>query len=159
MAGAAPQETGGKGKKKSLDASLNLVPFIDLLSCCISFLLITAVWTQIAGLQVASSGGPPDEQKKEQTIDIKLLLTDKGYALNMAGASIDIPKVPAKEGGGLAFDRKVLSDKLKTLKASLPDQQAITVQPEDAVAYDDLINAVDTCLGESLHNVTVAPLN
>jgi len=159
MAGAAPQEGGGVKKgKKALDASLNLVPFIDLLSCCISFLLITAVWTQIAGLQVASSGGPPDDQKKEQTIDIKLLLTEKGYALNMAGASIDIPKTQAKEGG-LSFDRKTLQDKLKTLKASLPDQQAITVQPEDAVAYDDLINAVDTCLGEQLHNVTVAPLN
>ncbi len=68
------------------------------------------------------------------------------------------PQDEAKEGG-LAFDRKTLQDKLKTLKASLPDQQAITVQPEDAVAYDDLINAVDTCLGEQLHNVTVAPLN
>ena len=59
MAGAAPQEHTGKGGKKPLNAELNLVPFIDLLSCCISFLLITAVWTQIAGLQVASSGGPP----------------------------------------------------------------------------------------------------
>jgi biopolymer transport protein TolR len=158
MAGAAPQESGGKKGKKSLDASLNLVPFIDLLSCCIAFLLISAVWTQIAGLQVASSGGPPDEQKKEQTIDIKLLLTEKGYALNMAGASIDIPKTAAKEGG-MTFDLKTLADKLKTLKSTIPDQQAITVQPEDAVAYDDLINAVDTCLGEQLHNVTVAPLN
>jgi len=159
MAGAAPQEPGKKGKK-SLDASLNLVPFIDLLSCCISFLLITAVWTQIAGLQVASSGGPPDDKPKEQTIDIKLLLTDKGYSLNMAGANIDIPKVQSKEeGAGMAFDRKTLADKLHTLKASLPDQQAITVQPEDAVAYDDLVNAVDACLGEQLHNVTVAPLN
>ena len=54
MAGAAPQETAGKGGKKALDAELNLIPFIDLLSCCIAFLLITAVWTQIAGLQVAS---------------------------------------------------------------------------------------------------------
>ena len=57
MAGASPQEHTGKGGKKALDAELNLVPFIDLLSCCIAFLLITAVWTQIAGLQVASSGG------------------------------------------------------------------------------------------------------
>ncbi|TMA14377.1 MAG: biopolymer transporter ExbD, partial [Deltaproteobacteria bacterium] len=88
MAGAAPQEHTGKGGKKALDAELNLVPFIDLLSCCISFLLITAVWTQIAGLQVASSGGPPDPQaKQESTIDVRLLLNDKGYQLTMAGAS------------------------------------------------------------------------
>ena len=157
MAGAAPQEHTGKGGKKALDAELNLVPFIDLLSCCISFLLITAVWTQIAGLQVASSGGPPDQQKQESTIDVKLLLTEKGYSLTMAGAQIDIPKV--NQNGAQAYDRKTLDEKLKTLKASLPDQSAITVQPEDAVAYSDLVETVDTCMGEQLRNVTVAPMN
>jgi biopolymer transport protein ExbD len=159
MAGASPQEHTGKGGKKALDAELNLVPFIDLLSCCISFLLITAVWTQIAGLQVASSGGSPDQQQKqENTIDVKLLLTEKGYSLTMAGASIEIPKVNSKEGTP-GFDRKTLSEKLKTLRSSLPDQSAITVQPEDAVAYEDLVNTVDVCMGEQLRNVTVAPVN
>ncbi len=158
MAGAAPQEHTGKGGKKALDVEFNLVPFIDLLSCCISFLLITAVWTQISSLQVSSSGGPPDVQKQESTIDVKLLLTEKGYSLTMAGAAIDIPKVNGKDGSP-AYDRKTLSEKLKTLKASLPDQSAITVQPEDAVAYADLVETVDTCMGEQLRNVTVAPLN
>lgn len=152
MAGAAPQEHTGKGGKKSLDAEINLVPFIDLLSCCISFLLITAVWTQIAGLQVASSGGPPEQQKQESTIDVRLLLGEKGYQLSMAGANIDIPRM-----NGGAYDKKTLSEKLKTLKGSLPDQTAITVQPEDAVAYSDLVETVDACLGEQLRNVTVAP--
>ncbi len=153
MAGAAPQEHTGKGGKKSLDAELNLVPFIDLLSCCISFLLITAVWTQIAGLQVASSGGPPEQQKQEATIDVKLMLTEKGYSLSMAGAQFEIPKV------NQAFDKKTLEEKLKTLKASLPEQSAITVQPEDSVAYADLVETVDTCMGQNLRNVTVAPMN
>jgi len=158
MAGASPQEHTEKGGKKALDVEFNLVPFIDLLSCCISFLLITAVWTQIAGLQVASSGGPPDQQQKqENTIDVKLLLTEKGYSLTMAGAQIEIPKVNGKDGA--VYDKKTLDEKLKTLKASLPDQSAITVQPEDAVAYADLVEAVDTCMGEQLRNVTVAPMN
>ena len=153
MAGASPQEHTGKGGKKALDAELNLVPFIDLLSCCISFLLITAVWTQIAGLQVASSGGPPDPQAKESTIDLRLSLGDKGYQLTVAGANVDIPKVNG------AFDRKGLGEKLRTLKTSLPDQTAITVQPEDSVAYADLVETVDTAMGEHLRNVTVAPAN
>ena len=157
MAGAAPHEGSAKGKKKALDAELNLVPFIDLLSCCIAFLLITAVWTQISGLNVASSGGPPDQPKEQQTIDIKLALTDKGYALQMAGATIDIPKTSGKDGP--TFDQKMLVEKLKTLKASLPDQQAITVQPQDDVAYEDLVATVDTCVGQQLRDVTVAPLN
>ena len=153
MAGAAPQEHTGKGGKKPLDAELNLVPFIDLLSCCISFLLITAVWTQIAGLQVSSSGGPPEPQTKQETIDVRLLLNDKGYQLTMAGASIENPKL----NGG--FDRKALGEKLKTLKTSLPDQTSITVQPEDSVPYADLVETVDTAMGEQLRNVTVAPMN
>jgi biopolymer transport protein TolR len=157
MAGA--HHPAAKGGKKLLDAEINLVPFIDLLSCCISFLLITAVWTQIAGLQVASSGGPPDQQQtQEATIDLKLLLTEKGYSITMPGAQVDIPKIAGADGQP-AFDRKTLAEKLKTLKSTLPDQTAITVEPEDAVAYDDLVSTVDACLGEQLRNVTVAPLN
>src|SRR3954471_23533674 len=158
MAGASPHPAA-HGGKKALDAELNLVPFIDLLSCCISFLLITAVWTQIAGLQVASSGGPPEApQKQENTIDVKLLLSDKGYSLSMSGALIEIPKVAGKDGV-MAYDKKALDEKLKTLKTSLPDQTAITVQPEDSVAYADLVETVDTAMGQNLKNVTVAPQN
>src|SRR5438105_14523806 len=98
MAGAAPQPHT-KGGKKALDAEINLVPFIDLLSCCISFLLITAVWTQIAGLQVASSGGPPEpQQRQEQTIDLKLLLTEKGYTSSTPERALEIPKVVVAGG-------------------------------------------------------------
>jgi len=71
---------------------------------------------------------------------------------------VEIPKVTSTSGQA-AFDRRTLVEKLKTLKVGLPDQTAITVQPEDAVAYDDLVNTVDICLGEQLRNVTVAPLN
>lgn len=46
MAGMSPT-TNARGGRRSLNAAINLVPFIDLLSFCISFLLITAVWTQM----------------------------------------------------------------------------------------------------------------
>jgi hypothetical protein len=76
----------------------------------------------------------------------------------MPGAQFDIPKITSADGQP-AFDRKSLAEKLKTVKSNLPDQTAITVEPEDAVAYDDLVFTVDACLGEQLRNVTVAPLN
>jgi biopolymer transport protein ExbD len=47
--------------KRALDASLNLVPFIDLLSCCIAFLLITAVWSQSAQLPARTAAGAEGE--------------------------------------------------------------------------------------------------
>src|SRR3954452_16558491 len=49
-------DTGGKGGKKSVNADLNLVPYIDLLTCMVAFLLITAVWSQLARLEAQQKG-------------------------------------------------------------------------------------------------------
>jgi biopolymer transport protein ExbD len=43
---------GGKGGKRNVDQEINMVPFIDLLMVTISFLLITAVWSAMARLNV-----------------------------------------------------------------------------------------------------------
>ena len=73
MGGAAPTPTS-KGGKKALDAAINLVPFIDLLSCCLSFLLITAVWTQLARMDVTQKGqgaaGSTDEKPPEAQLSL-----------------------------------------------------------------------------------------
>ena len=44
MAGTMAGEQGGRGRRRSLDLTINVVPAIDLLSCCITFLLVTAVF-------------------------------------------------------------------------------------------------------------------
>ncbi len=50
----------GGAAKRSRDHQLPLVPFIDFLLCLISFLLITAVWNQMARINVhALVPGPP----------------------------------------------------------------------------------------------------
>jgi biopolymer transport protein ExbD len=45
----------GNGGKRPLDAELNMVPMIDLLMCCITFLLLTAVWSTMSRLPVNAS--------------------------------------------------------------------------------------------------------
>src|SRR3569832_500254 len=64
-------DTGGKSGKKSVNADLNLVPYIDLLTCMVSFLLLTAVWSQLARLEAHQKGQgqagedtPPEKQFK-----------------------------------------------------------------------------------------------
>jgi biopolymer transport protein ExbD len=52
-------EAGGGGRR-SLDSEINMIPMIDLLMVTISFLLITAVWSRMARLNVdANVPGPP----------------------------------------------------------------------------------------------------
>ena len=46
----------GTGDKKSVNVDLNIVPFIDLMSCLTAFLLVTAVWVNIAQLEIRPAG-------------------------------------------------------------------------------------------------------
>lgn len=153
MAGAAVPEGGGKGKRKSVDAVINVVPFIDLLSCCLSFLLITAVWTQVGKLQVSQAGGastdttPPDPK----TLVLTLTISGKGYTLiaGQGGQNIDIARK------GTEYDLQALGDKLKDIKTAYPDQRTISVAAEDDVQYNDLVQTIDTCVKMGLDGVSV----
>jgi len=44
--GGVNVDSGGKGGRRTLDTEINMIPMIDLLMVTVSFLLITAVWTQ-----------------------------------------------------------------------------------------------------------------
>src|SRR5579883_2870817 len=95
MGGAAPTPTG-KGGKKPVDAAINLVPFIGLLSCCISFLLITAVWTQLARMDVTQKSKAPsgavDEPPTPQ-VSLTLYINTDGYVFSKStGESTPIEK-------------------------------------------------------------------
>ena len=158
MGGAAPVESGKKGKK-ALDAELNLVPFIDLLSCLISFLLITAVWTQISSLRVASTGGLTQQEKPpdQTTIDVRVTMTDRGYTLSLAGSLVQVPKI-TEPAGGTGYDTAQLVEKLKLVKQQFPEQRAVTVAAEDEIGFADLVGTVDQIIGEAkLPDISVTP--
>jgi biopolymer transport protein TolR len=160
--GAMPEQGGGgKKKKKALDATINVVPAIDLLSCLITFLLYSAVWTQISRLQVQQLGtGVPDPAQLEQqqkTLIVTLAMGERGFNLSTsAGATFEVPSLGRTPEGGIQFDVKGLAARLKQLKNDYPDQSAITVQAEDTVAYGDLVGVIDACLAAGLVSVAVS---
>jgi biopolymer transport protein ExbD len=158
--GGMPEEGGhGKRKKKSLDAVINVVPAIDLLSCCISFLLFTAVWTQISRLQVQQLGtGAPEPTitDPQKTLMVTLAMGERGFSLaTSSGTSVDIPTLGRGAQGELRFDLKALAEKLKQLKSDYPDASAVTVSAEDTVSYGDLVQVIDACVGSGLAAVSV----
>ncbi|HZU83378.1 MAG TPA: biopolymer transporter ExbD [Polyangiaceae bacterium] len=94
---------GGKGKRKSLDSEINMIPMIDLLMVTISFLLITAVWTHMARINAdAQVPGPPRpdvEQEKvepEKQLHVMMQSEDKFVLVWKQGSttvdSIDVPR-------------------------------------------------------------------
>ena len=159
--GAMPEQGGGHGKKKkSLDANINVVPAIDLLSCCISFLLFTAVWTQISRLQVQQLGTgaplePTQEQLQQKALAVTLAVGERGMALAVGDASFDIPSLGRSAEGAVTQDLKTLATRLKAVKSEYPDQASIIVTAEDTVPYGDLVHVIDACLAAGLAQVSV----
>ena len=50
----------GTDEKGSVNVELNIVPFIDLMSCLTAFLLVTAVWVNIAQIKIQPKGKTRD---------------------------------------------------------------------------------------------------
>ncbi|AFE07538.1 biopolymer transporter ExbD [Corallococcus sp. CA054B] len=158
MAGGMDLGTGGKGGKKPLDTAINMVPFIDLMAVTISFLIMTAVWTQIGRLQVSQAGGAStDEQQEEEktkTVQLTLLVSPTEMRLTADQSAFD--PIPLTRDDKGRPDLSKLIARFKELKAQLPDQSAITLQTEDMVRYEDLVRIIDECIGSGLPQVSVS---
>jgi biopolymer transport protein TolR len=156
MAGGMDLGTGGKGGKKPLDAQINLVPFIDLMAVTISFLILTAAWSNIGRLQVANSGASaePASPNEDKTPPISLLITEKELRLSAGSQAFD--PIPVTRDATNKIELEKLKDKFKELKSQLPDASAITLQAEDGIRYEDLVRIIDECKGDGLPNVSVA---
>jgi biopolymer transport protein ExbD len=151
MGGAAPTPSG-KGGKKPLDAAINLVPFIDLLSCCISFLLITAVWTQLARMDVTQKSKAPsgavDEPPTPQ-VSLTLYINTDGYVFSKStGESTPIEKK------GEDYDYAKLAEIMDKAKKDHPDKEDITIKSNDTIQYNKVIRTMDIVI--SAHFPTIA---
>jgi biopolymer transport protein ExbD len=148
--GVAMQE-GSKGGKKAVDAELNLVPFIDLLVCCICFLLITAVWTQMARVDVSQN--TLGQGKRVSALDanrpVKLLIGDDGYVLALGAQRRAIPK------RGQHYDKAALASSLRDLRAELTGARPMNVVVEDGVNYRQIIEVIDIAKRERYGTVSV----
>jgi biopolymer transport protein TolR len=151
---------GGKGGKKSLDVSINLTPFIDLMAVTISFLIMTAVWTQIGRLQVAQAGGPSteEEQKQEQIKTVALTLYVTPTELKLTADETAFEPIALTRDGKQRLDLAKLTERIKEIKTQVPDQSAITLQTDDKVRYEDLVRIIDECIGAGLPQISVSAM-
>ncbi len=147
---------GGHGGKKSVDSEIPLVPFIDLLLCCIMFLLVTAVWNKLARLEMnqqqPSSQAPMDAPPPEERIRLFLDIQATGYVLAAEdGTSIPIPKA------GDGYDLSGLREKLRERREQEPNRRDLIVVPDDGVVYSDVVAAMDIIVGEQFTDMSLAP--
>jgi len=151
---SAPGGRSSSGGKKPLNVDLNLVPFIDLLTCLICFLLMAAVWVQIGKISVTQSGqGAPTEQTPEERnrLNLVVTITPQGFLLTGNGQTID--DILKKDN---QYNYERLGAKLKEVHGQFPDKSDIVVMSEDTIQYQDLINTMDVCLANDFPNISVS---
>jgi biopolymer transport protein TolR len=153
VGGAGPSS----GRRKSLDAELNLVPFIDLLSMCICFLLMTAVWMEIGGVNVKQLVGTeaPAQATNTYELDVKYATpTALEVNLKRTGQKALVYKIEAPTNEARL---QQLRDSIKGFTASLKLPpvadvraqlgQVITVgrvTTKAGVTYGEVISVMDT---------------
>src|SRR4029079_9548173 len=135
----------GTGGEKS-NVELNIVPFIDLMSCLTAFLLVTAVWVNIAQITSQRKGKNRDTtqvQQDDEHVTLSVLVqADKIWVgLSRVNEFQDIPQ----KGDDQDWDK--LESTLKEHKSStfFADRSDLEIAAESTTAapvkYQDIIHA------------------
>ena len=140
---------GGGDRKKPLHAELNLVPYIDLLTCMVAFLLITAVWTQLARLRVDQHGQGPGEEGVSDAFKIAVVVHDDGFNLIVGN---DQKPLPRKAG---ALDYATLGVELAAVKRAHPDRTDAQVISADNVAFDSIVRTMDATMSAGFADLSL----
>ena len=144
------------GDDKSINVELNLVPFIDLMSVCIIFLLITAVWTQVSMIQIGSSvyGKRNDVEQAEPPprpeIAFRLDVTNSGFVINLGKTQSRIPKLNGQ------WNEQGLLTALQEIKTKYPEKNDAIIMMADDLKYQDLILGMDSLLVGGFPEISVA---
>lgn len=151
---AQVEEFGSSGRSKNVE--LNLVPFVDLMSVCIIFLLITAVWTQVSMIQIGSSvygkrtEFTPSEPPPRPEISFRVDVNASGYIVNVSkGRHV----IPLKDG---EHDDFSLYNYIKSIKDKYPQKEDSVIALSDEMTYNHLIRGMDVLLNAGFPEISVA---
>ncbi len=144
----------GTGDKKSVNVELNIVPFIDLMSCLTAFLLVTAVWVTIAQLDIQPKGRNrnPDQMVDEtEKIVLSILIQKERIWVGQSRINefVPIDRVGDGEGAWAQLITTLTEIKAGTFFAERNDLElaAESLNDENKVVYQDIVRAMDIAKG------------
>lgn len=149
------EEPGGTSR----NVELNIIPFIDLMSCLTAFLLVTAVWVNISQLDVKAAGKARDQIRPEGD-DPKLSVLIESDEIWVGVSRLEeYTRIPNTESG---YDWARLETALREQKAStwFADTSEIQVAAESTkiapVSYQQVVLAMDTAVKAGFRDVRLS---
>ena len=129
-----------RGRRNTETAELNITAFMNLMVILVPFLLITAVFSRLAILELnlpGSSNEPADPQ--ELTFQLEVIVRDNQIVVgdrNMGALGV-------YPNGADGYDFDALSEKLAEIKDRYPDKTDAAILLEPDIAYDTLVQVMD----------------
>ncbi|NIV17303.1 MAG: biopolymer transporter ExbD [Woeseiaceae bacterium] len=122
-------------------AELNITAFMNLMVILVPFLLITAVFSRLAILELnlpGSSTEPADPQ--EQTFQLEIIVRKDKIEVGDRNQGL-LGVYPNTEEQG--YDYEALSEKLSQLKKRYPTKTDASILLEQDIEYDTLVQVMD----------------
>jgi len=122
-------------------AELNITAFMNLMVILVPFLLITAVFSRLAIIELTlpgSSTEPVDPQ--EQTFQLEVIVRKDKIEVGDRNQGL-LGIYPSSEDG--EYDYEALSGKLSELKDRYPNKTDASILFESDIAYDTLVQVMD----------------
>ena len=131
-----------RGSRRNVDtAELNITAFMNLMVILVPFLLITAVFSRLAILELnlpGSSNEPADPQELTFQLEVIVRTGQIEVGDRTIGALGVYPR-----GENNDYDYDALSKKLSELKARYPEKTDVSVLLESDIPYDTLVQVMD----------------
>ncbi len=131
---------GGRHHRKDT-AELNITAFMNLMVILVPFLLITAVFSRLAILELnlpGSSTEPVDPQ--EQVFQLEVIVRQEKIEVGDRNQGL-LGVYPNSDDG---YDYGALRTKLTELKTRYPDKSDASILLEQDIPYDTLVQVMDT---------------
>lgn len=152
-------------EKNNPTFDLDLLPVISIMSVCICFLLLTAVWIQIGSINVEQGLGQESISEEVKSSSLWVTMQANGaLKLTMMNESEEALKIPnslkektflvgTADSGWTDVEKHAAQ-----LKRYMPELKTALIMPERGVNYGDVIRMMDRLKGLEIGNVGIAPL-
>ncbi len=149
---------GAEGKG-SVNVELNIVPFIDLMSCLTAFLLVTAVWVNIAQINIQPKGKTRDTanvQQDDEHVTLSVLVQSDQIWIGLSRVN-EFQPIPKLASGEHDWDKYKTALEVHKKSAFFSERQDLEIAAESTAAapvkYQDIIHAMDVAVQVGFQDV------
>jgi biopolymer transport protein ExbD len=129
-----------RGHHNTETAELNITAFMNLMVILVPFLLITAVFSRLAILEL-NLPGSSTEPAEQQELTFQLEVTVREGQIEVGDRNVGALGVYPNGIDG--YDYEALSRKLSEIKKSYPEKTDAAILLESEIPYDTLVQVMD----------------